>query len=139
MPLGPRADRLQIRAGAGLGHRDRADQLAFGKARQVPALLVHRAVVEQVMGGDRMHADAHAGERPPRHLLVQHRLVAEIAAGATPFLGNIDAQKAEFARPPPQRVPDMAAPPRFGILRQHLGLDEAHPGIAEAFHLLISP
>jgi hypothetical protein len=48
-----------------------------------------------------MHADAHAGERAPRHLLVQDGLVAEIAAASTPFLGDVDAQKAELAGSPP--------------------------------------
>ena len=85
-----------------------------------------------------MHADAHARKCPPRHFLVQHRLMAEIASRATPFLRNIDAQKAKLARSPPQIMPDMTAPACFGILRQHLALHEADPGIAEAFHLLVS-
>jgi hypothetical protein len=39
----------------------------------------------------------------------------EIAAGATPFLGDIDAEEAEFAGASPQCVPDMPALAGFGI------------------------
>ena len=99
VPLGARADRLEIRSGARLGHRYRANQFAFGEARQIPALLVVGAMVQQIMGGDRMHPDAHAAQRPSRHLLVQRRLVAEITAGAAPFLGDVDTQESEV-RPP---------------------------------------
>jgi len=86
-----------------------------------------------------MHPDAHAAQRPPRHILVQHRLVAEITAGAAPFLGDVDAQEAEFARPAPQLVPDMPEPARLGIVRQHLALDKADPGIAKALDVFVAP
>jgi hypothetical protein len=63
----------------------------------------------------------------------------EIAAGATPFLGDVDAEEAEFAGAPPQWVPDMPAPAGFCILRQHFRFDKAHPRIAEAFDFLVVP
>src|SRR6266851_5136916 len=86
-----------------------------------------------------MYFDRHAGERAPGHLLVQHRLMAEIAAGAAPFLGDVDAEKAEFAGAPPQLVPDMPAPARLPVLRLHLRFDKTHPRIAEALDLRVVP
>jgi hypothetical protein len=93
-------------------------------------------VLQQVIGGDRVHPDAHATQCAPRHLFAQHGLVAEIAAGATLFLRNVDAQKAELASPPSQVVPDMPAPARLDIMRQHLAFGEADPGVAKAFDRL---
>jgi hypothetical protein len=139
VPLGARTDGLEVGSGAGLGHRDRADQFALGEARQIAALLVLGAVVQQIVRGDRMHPDAHAGERAPGHFLMQHRLMPEIAAGAAPFLGDVDAEEAEFAGAPPQFVPDMAAPACFLVLRLHFRLDKAHPRIAEALDPLVVP
>src|SRR6266851_9122007 len=86
-----------------------------------------------------MYFDRHAGERAPCHLLVQHRLMAEIAAGAAPFLGDVDAEKAEFAGAPPQLVPDMPAPARLPVLRLHLRFDKPNPRIAEALDLRVVP
>src|SRR5712691_6573983 len=86
-----------------------------------------------------MHPDAHTGERAPGHLFVQHRLMPEIAAGAAPFLGGVDAQKAELAGAPPQFMPDMPALTRLLVLRLHLGVDKTHPRIAEALDLRVVP
>ncbi len=41
----------------------------------------------------------HAGEAAARHLLVEHGLVAEVAAGAAPLLGDVGAQQARSGRP----------------------------------------
>ena len=107
--LGAGADRLQVRPGARLGHRDRANEIALGEARQITALLVLGAVVQEIMGGDRMHADRHAGERAPRHLLVQHRLVGsgQFAQGAPPQI----AGRAGPVQPPRRDV--LTSPPPF--------------------------
>src|SRR6185436_370161 len=50
--VGARLHRLQIRAGARLGHRYGADQLARGHARQPALLLFLGTVVEQVVSDD---------------------------------------------------------------------------------------
>jgi len=59
---GARAQRLQVRAASGLGHRDRAQVLAAREFRQPPAPLRIGAVREQVVRDDRMHA----GDAGPR-------------------------------------------------------------------------
>jgi hypothetical protein len=54
-------------------------------------------------------------------------IVAESAAGAAPFLGDVDAQEAEFAGPPPQLVPDIPAPARFAIVCYTISLSTRGP------------
>src|SRR5262249_38687024 len=71
MPFGARANRLQVGASPGLDHRDRANKLALRHARQITPLLLLGAVVQKVMRGDDVHADAHAEQRAARHLLMQ--------------------------------------------------------------------
>jgi len=39
-----------------------------GHARQITPLLLLGALVQKVMRGDDVHADAHAGQRAARHL-----------------------------------------------------------------------
>ncbi|MOA04372.1 hypothetical protein D3C78_1239210 [compost metagenome] len=54
------AHTLQVGAGARLGHRDGADHLAAGHARQVGLLQVFAAVVQDVGRDDfRMQVEAH--------------------------------------------------------------------------------
>jgi hypothetical protein len=43
-----RLDALQVGAGAGFGHGDRADQFAGGQLRQPALLLLFRAVMQDV-------------------------------------------------------------------------------------------
>jgi hypothetical protein len=108
----------------------------LSEAWQIAALLVVGAVVQQIMGGDRMYPDAHAAQRATRHLLVQHRL--EIAAGAAPF-GDADAQQAGFAGPPPQLVPDIPAPARFAIVWYTISLSTRGPRNRESVRPLHRP
>jgi hypothetical protein len=59
------------------------------------------AVVEQVVGHDGVHGVAHAREAAARHLLVDHGLVAEVAASSAVVLGDVGTQQAQLARAAP--------------------------------------
>ena len=139
VPFGARADALQVRAGAWLRHGDGADQLAARHARQPALLLRLGAVVQQVVRDDRMHRGAHAREAAARHLLVEHGLVAEVAAGAAIRLRNVGAQEAQLAGAPPQRMAHVPAPARLGVARLHLLRDEARHAVTPCLQVGIAP
>ena len=130
-----RAHALQVRARAGLGHGDGAHQLAACHGGQVLALLRLGAVVEQVVGHDGMHGVAHAREGAARHLLVDHGLVAEVAAAAAVFLGDVGAQQAQLAGAAPDGMAHVAALACGLVLGLHFGFQKAHGGGAQAFQL----
>ena len=92
------ADRLQVAAGAGLGHGDGGDHLALGHARQPGALLLLAAVVEDV-GRDDVGVQAEAGRREHAlgHLLDHHGAVEEVGAAAAVLLGHVGEQQARLA------------------------------------------
>ena len=95
---GAGADRLHVGAGGGLGHRQRADELAGHHLRQPAGLLLRGAVGEDVVGDDRgVDAEAPAREVGAGVLHEDHRVVAEVAAGAAVLLGDRGAEEADLA------------------------------------------
>ena len=81
--LAPRAgrDAGQVRAGPGLGHRDRRDQLAGGDPRQPAVALLGGAVLEEVRQADvvvERHAEPEAAGVGQLHLLPDHDVEAEV-------------------------------------------------------------
>ncbi len=91
-----RAHALQVAAGAGFGHRDRADQFAGRHLRQPALPLLLAAVVQDVRRDD-------AECRPPSKSaqvgaclfdVQDHRIVAEVAAAAAVVLGHRSAEQA---------------------------------------------
>ncbi|MNE69385.1 hypothetical protein D3C80_1651050 [compost metagenome] len=69
------------------------------------------------MGDDGMHRGAHAGQGAARHFLVEHGLVAEVAAPAAVLLGNVRAQQAQRAGLAPEGVADVAQLARLFVVR----------------------
>ena len=82
-----RANALQIRTGAGLGHADGADELTGRQARQEALLLLLGAVIEHVVRAHAVHALAERGDAAARKLGVHDGFVAEVAA-TTAVLGR---------------------------------------------------
>src|SRR3989475_12644169 len=126
-PGGPRADRRDVAAAAGLGHRDRAELLAAADRRQV--FLLQRLAarpVEVGRGHVRVDADGHRerARARPRALLVQDRRREQVGAGAAVLLVVLDSQEAALAPAPPDGLRDAAGGlPRLDV-RHHLPLDE---------------
>jgi hypothetical protein len=82
-------DALQVGTGAGLGHRDGADEFARRHPGQPLALLLFRTVVEDVGRDDRvMQRGAETVDALLGDLLHEHDLVAIVAAGAAIAFGN---------------------------------------------------
>ena len=115
VPPRGRPDPLQVRAGAGLGHRDGADELSGRQPGQPVCLLLSRAIVEDVGDDDRvMERDGEASEPAFGQLFDQDDLVAVIAASAAVLCRNGQAKEAGLRRLGPHRAIDDAvlAPPR---------------------------
>jgi len=90
-----RAHALKVATGAGLGHGDRADQLAGGQLGQPALLLFFGAVVEDV-GRDDARVQGAPEAADARFALGQHQrgFVAEVAAATAVWLGHRGAQEA---------------------------------------------
>ena len=119
---GPHA--LQVGAGAGLGHRDGADELAARHFRQPAQLLLLGAVVQDVVRDDgAVHGDA---GRDFRHhaldVLEDGGIVGEGGAEAAIGFRHARQQGAHFAqRPPGGTIDHFLRAPFVGVRRQILG------------------
>ena len=104
--LGARGERRDVRAGAGLGDAERADQLPADRRHEVALLLLLGAELPDRRRGD-VDVGADPGGRPARararHLLAQHRLVQVVAALTAVLLGVLQPEQ-----------------PLGGQLREHL-------------------
>src|SRR5690606_5112550 len=138
-PDGTGANTLEVRAGPGLRHGDGAYQFATRHARQVFALLLFRAVIQQVVGGDAVDPGAEAGQCPSGSLLVQHCLVPEVASASAILLGNIGAKYPESASLAPDLMTDMPALAGFLVVRHEFVFQEPHHRIAIGFQIRIGP
>ena len=88
------AHRLQIGAGVGLGHGDRADHVAARHLRQPALLLLFVAVMFEVGGYDRaVHLIAPALNAQRQHLLHDHGVVPVVTAAAAVGQRHFSAQK----------------------------------------------
>ena len=56
------------------------------------------------------HAERHAARAAARHLLAQHHAREEVAAAAAVLDGELEAEQAQLAEPPPELARD---PPRL--------------------------
>ena len=109
-------------SGARLGDADGADEFAARQPRQQAQLLFGGAVIEQVMRGDAVHALTEAAQAAPVELLVDHRFVAKVAAGAavarrecrcTGTLARRRAARFPCRRRAARAIAHPAAPSRF--------------------------
>ena len=93
-----RAHTLQIRTGAGFGHRDCADELAGGEFRQPPLLLFFGAIMQNVRRDDaRVQRRAECVEPGKRELAVDHRLVSKRSAGTAVLFRHRSAKESGLA------------------------------------------
>src|SRR5208282_5907583 len=95
--LGVRGDGGDVRAGAGLGDAERADQLAPDRRHEIALALLLRAEPPDRRGGDvdvRADARSRAAGAHPRHLLAQDRLVQIVAALPAIGLGVLQPEQA---------------------------------------------
>ena len=107
VPPRRRPDALQVRAGAGLGHRDRADEFPGRHPRQPVLLLLLRAVIDDVGHDDRVvERDRKTAQPALGRLFVEDDLVSVVAARAAVGLGNGETEKARFGRLRPHRAID---------------------------------
>src|SRR3712207_1238568 len=106
VPPGGRPDALEVAAGRRLGHRDGGDQRTAAEAGQPALLLLLGPQVAQVGPRDVVvQAEADARGADPHELLVEDRLVAEVAhAPAAEALLHVGAEEALRAG----RGPDLA-------------------------------
>ena len=132
-------DRLQVGAGARLGHRDRADELAPGHARQPALLLLLGAVVEQVVRDDAVDRVTETRDAAPAEFLDDDGLVAHVAAAAAVAVRNVRAEQPDFSRPRPQLAIDVMLLAEARVVRDDLVLDETPRGVPEEVQLLVHP
>ncbi len=134
------AHALEIGTGAGLAHRDGADQFAGGELRQPAALLVFGAVMQNVGRDDTgVQRRAKGVEARKAQLPVDHGLVREGAAGAAILFGDRRTEQPrraglgpDFAVIHPLLVPAID-------LRHELGVDEAPRLVFEQHEVLGHP
>ncbi len=137
--LGGGAHALQVGAGARFGHGDGGDHFARDDLGQPALFLFLRAEGLDVGGDDAIvQGDAETLDALEAHLLDDHRLVAEVAAGAAIGLGHRNAQEARLGGLEPQLALD---DPRLAP-RLHLGgagvlVEEAPHGVLEDVQLLL--
>ena len=125
-------DRLQVRAGAGLGHGDGGDQLARAGLGDPLLLLLLVAVVQQV-GNDDVVVQREGRARGERAalLLDQDGAVEEVDAGAAVLLGHGHAQKPLRARLAPQLARHDAVLLPLHVKGRDFLLEEPPAGVAE--------
>ncbi len=134
-----RADALEVRPRARLGHRDRADQFAARHARQPALLLLLGAVIEHVVRRDAVHALAEAGNATPVEFLVQQRFVTEVATAATVFRGHVHQQESGRTDLAPRLLVHAMIRPPLRVQRQHLGVDITGNRLAQHAEVVVHP
>jgi hypothetical protein len=139
-PLGAGAHRLQVGAGAGLGHRDRGHHLAAGHLGQPALALRFGAITQDVVRHDAaVHAVGKAAGHLQRQRLGDGDLMPEVAAAAAIGFGDAGAQQAGGTG----LVPDLAvaaallAPAR--VVRQAVALGKAGGGVGQLLQVVGQP
>ena len=105
--LGAAGDVGDVGAGVGLGHREGAEKLALGHARQVAGalLLAHHLRADQEVAAGDQRGDAHPAAR---QLLGDQAVLEAAQAQAAVLLGDQDAEVAELGHLVPQVHRDVA-------------------------------
>ncbi len=132
-------DAAQVRSGSGLGHGDRADELAAHERRHPGGALLVGPVVEHVVRRDLVHALAEAREAGVQQLLVDHALEPEVAAAPAVLHGHVGAEHAGLPRAAPQLGVDEAARLPALVVGQDLALDPRPRGLAEELVVVARP
>ena len=91
------------------------------------------------MGADAVHALAEAAQAATVELFVNDRFMAKITAGTAVFGRDVGAQESELAGPAPNILADILLLSPLGLVRQHLGLEEACHCIAEDRQIVVHP
>ena len=128
----------EVRSGAGLGHRDRGEQLARRQAREPAVALLGVRVVQEVRQ-DHLELGAHRRQRDqrPRRLLLHHHVVAVVGlAAAAVLLGDGHAEHAQRAHLLEHLAGHPAALLPLGIVRHHFLLHEVAAQLAERLVVL---
>ena len=133
-------DVLQVRPGPGLGHGDRADQVAGGHARQPAELLLLGGVGVDVVRDDAgVHDDRHRAGAGAHLRLGDGDLVGEGAAPAAVLLRDGGAQQPDL----PGRLPDVPAREALRgelvLARQRLVGEEGRRELAQRLHIVGRP
>ena len=133
------ADPLQVRARAGLGHRDRRDQLAGAQAGE-PALLLLVGRRRAEVGDDHVVEERvrRAVHPAPGHLLVDHHVVAEVVgAAAAVLLVELECEQALRAGLGPRVPVDDAVGLPLLVPRHDLLVEEGADRVAEGLVLVV--
>jgi hypothetical protein len=123
-----------VRAGVGLGDRDRADLLARDRGAQVTlTLLVGAELRQRRRRHVGLHRDRHRNRARPtvRELLDEDDLRGEIPAGAAPALGVVQPEEAELAATPEHPIGEVARLFPLVDRRRQLLVDEPSHGGAQ--------
>ena len=126
-----RADRGDVRAGVGLGDRDRTDLRARDRGSQPTlALVVGTELGERGGGHVRLHRDGHRdrARTTTRELLDEHEPGREVAAAAAPTGREVQTEEAELAAAPEDLVGEVPGVFPLDDVRAHLGVDEPPDG-----------
>ena len=97
------------------------------------------AVIDEIVGADAVHALAESAEPAPRQLLVDHRLVTKVAAGAAVLGAHVGAQKTHGTGLAPDLLADVLLLAPLALVRHHFRLDEASRRVAKYRELLVHP
>jgi hypothetical protein len=125
-------DRLQVRAGAGLGHGDGRDQLAGAGFRDPLLLLLFAAVVQQVGHDDVVvQREGRTGSERAALLLDQDGAVEKVGSGTAVLFRHGHAQEALRAGLAPQLARDDALFLPFHMEGRDFFLEKASAGVAE--------
>ena len=93
-----RAQRLQIRSGAGFGHRNRGHDFARNHFGEPMRFLLFRSVSDQIVCHDiRLERKAGRGVAAIAEFLIDHGIVAEVEAKAAVSFRHRGAEQAKFA------------------------------------------
>ncbi len=119
-----RLDAGHVGPGVGLGDPQAGDLLAPDRRHQVALLLLLAAEQEDRRGGHvgvHRHAHRQAAGVAVRHLLGEHEVGVVVAALAAVLLGVGEAEEAQLAHAPEDRVGERGLLPLLGVRRQLLG------------------
>ena len=110
-----------------------------GQARQPALLLFFRAVIQHVVRAHAVYALPERADAAPGQLGVHHCLVAEVAASAAVFGRHIQQQQAGVACLARGFAIHVMLLAPAGIVRNHLGFNEAYDGVAEDLEVVVHP
>src|SRR3974390_2299145 len=104
-----------------------------------PALLLLRAVIDQVVGADAMYALSKAGDAASCGFFVQHGFMAKIPAGAAILGGYVGAQQPHRAGLAPYFLAHVLLFAPLRLIRHHFRIDETRNRVAKDRKILIHP